>query len=36
MLTAAAVEMYDQHIGPMGDYELDFDEVRAALAGQLS
>lgn len=28
-----AVELYDLHTGPMGNHELDLDEVCAALAG---
>lgn len=29
-----AVELYELHTGPMGNYELDLDEVRRALGGR--
>lgn len=31
---ARAVELYELHTGPMGNYELDVDEVRRELGGR--
>jgi hypothetical protein len=31
---ARAVEMYELHIGPMGNHELDVEDVRRTLAGK--
>jgi hypothetical protein len=30
---AQAIELYELHTGPMGNYELDVDEVRGVLGG---
>ena len=33
-MVAASVELYRLHIGPMGNYEMGEDEIRAELAGK--